>query len=438
MDPITYLSQVRFHQSIRCSRTNSRVSFALGGEGWDPAVTTSYGRIGKAGTSSSAIAYQHRGPILLYLLPSGCGRLIGMVLEGICRAHNVSILAIDRPGSGATPMCPSKDRIKIATKQTQSVLEALQLDRPGQPQVQLISHSAGWFYALALLEAAPHFFARPGCAARCVFSSPFIPTNLSSSLTLSLLPKGLVALSPRVLPVVSRALGWSTGFGEDILSVSKGLVSWKEADLESNLSQEQQRHELQKLEQKNREMRKRSQQKNPQARFHPPYTSHLNHGLDAWKRPGKPQEDEPRHPKTNRKLTSGGDLLFDYFIEEGSIAGMTEDYLLCLGKATGFDNEELTRLVLRGLEAAFCASKSTSRESAELVVLWGSEDFMIPRKGRVWLDTALNESKISDSIRYQRWDMAEGGHDATLFSEEVMIDVLDFFVGGAKQTASSS
>lgn len=435
MEPISYLSQVRFHQSVHCARTQARVTFALGGDGWDPAATSYYGRVGKAPATES-LAYRHKGPILLYLLPSGCSRLLGMLLEGVCRANNVSILAIDRPGSGGTPLCPLQDRIEISTQQAQSVLKALQLDRPGQPQLLVVSHSAGWFYALALLETAPHFFAKPGSATRCVFSSPFIPTSLSSSLTLSLLPKSLVALSPKVLPVVSRGLGWSTGLGEDILNVSKGLVSWKDADIDPELTQKQQRQEREKLERKNRETRQRSKQKSPGARFHPPYSSHLKHALNAWKQPNMRREDIPRHPKTNRPLKSGGDLLFDYFLEEGSTTGMTEDYLLCLGKAPNLDNEALTRWMLRGLETSFQASMKVSGKPAELVVVWGADDFMIPRKGREYLDSVLRSSKIASTIRYQQWEMAEGGHDATLFSEEVMVDVLTFLTS-ADATAGS-
>ncbi|KAF6767471.1 hypothetical protein PSEUBRA_005067 [Kalmanozyma brasiliensis GHG001] len=137
-------------------------------------------------------------------------------------------------------------------------------------------------------------------------------------------------------------------------------------------------------------------------------------------------EDLPWHPKTNRPLKSGADLLFDYFTEEGSIQGMTEDYLLCLGKAPGLDNEAMTQWTLRGLKSAFEAVKSISGAPAHLVVLWGGEDFMIPRKGREWLDSVLKDAKFASTIKYQQWEMAEGGHDATLFSEEVMLDVIRF------------
>lgn len=245
---------------------------------------------------------------------------------------------------------------------------------------------------------------------------------------LSLLPKGLVALSPKVLPVVNRGLGWSTGLGEDILSISKGLVSWKDADIDPEMSQEQQRLELEKLEKKNREIRQRSKQKCPEARFHPPYASHLKLGLDAWKRSDLRLRDRPLHPKTNRPLKSGGDLLFDYFTEEGSVTGMTEDYLLCLGKAPNLNNEALERWMLRGLDKSFSAAASLSGQPAELVVIWGDADFMIPRKGRDYLDSVLKSSKYAQTVNYEQWIMAEGGHDATLFSEEVMADVLKFLV----------
>ena len=433
MDPITYLSQVRFHQSIQCARTQSRVTFALGGDGWDPTVTQYYGKIDHLKHSPARL--EHKGPLLLYVLPSGCSRLLGMLLEGVCRSSNVSILAIDRPGSGGTPPCPLQDRIDIATQQTQSVLEALQLDRPGAPQLRLVSHSVGWFYALALLEAAPQYFARPGCPLRCVLSSPFIPTNLSSSLTLSLLPKGLVALSPKVLPLVSRSLGWSTGLGEDLLSFSKALVPSKDVALDPSLTQQQQQAEREKLERKNQETRERSMRQNPAARFHPPYPSHLHLGLDAWKtHPSPREEDWPVHPRTQRRLKSGADLLFDYFTAEGSVAGMAEDYLLCLGKAPGLDNDALTQWITHGLQTSLKATAAISGKPAEVVVLWGDADFLIPRKGRDWLDATLKDAKFAEVLTYQRWIMAEGGHDATLFSEDVMNDVLQFLVGSEESS----
>lgn len=325
-------------------------------------------------------------------------------------------------------MCALEDRIEVATRQTQSVLEALQLNHPEQPQIRLLSHSAGWFYALALLEAAPHYFARPDSPARCVLSSPFIPTNISSSLTLSFLPKGLVALSPTVLPVLSRGLGWSTGLGEDMLNISRGLVSWNEANLDPDASLEKQQKEREKTEKKNRDIRERSLQKCPEARFHPPYASHLKLGLDAWKQPELQPEDWPLHPKTNRRLKSGGDLLFDYFTEEGSMAGMAQDYLLCLGKAPHLDNEALMKWMLQRLESSFQTSTTLSGKPVQLIVLWGDSDFMIPRKGRNYLDSVLNAPKLASLVSYQRWDMAEGGHDATLFAQEVMDEVLRFLV----------
>lgn len=428
MDPITYLSQVRFHQSIQCPRTRSRVTFALGGEGWDPAVTQYYGRIARP--SSPITAYRHSGPLLLYILPSGCSRLIGMLLEGICRSCNVSILAIDRPGSGGTAMCRLQDRIEVTTQQTISVLEALQLDRQ-QHQIRLVTHSSGWFYALALLEAAPHYFARPGSPARAVFSSPFVPTSLSSSTLLSILPKGVVALWPTVMPFLSRSLSWSTGLGDDILSISKGFVLSKDAPIDPDLSREQQRLEHEKLEEKNRQVRARSKQKSPNAQFHPPYDSHLKLGIDAWKRPDMRPEERPLHPKTKRPLKSGADLLFDYFIEEGSMTGMANDFLLCLGKAPNLDNEALQRQMLRGLEASFQACASLSGKPLELAIVWGEADFLIPRKGREYLASALKMPAIAQSMVCQEWIMAEGGHDATLFSADVMHDVLKFLIGDA-------
>ncbi len=431
MDPVAYLSQVRFHQSIQCRRTQSRVTFALGGNGWDAAVTSKYGSINTA--ASSTEGYYHQGPLLLYLLPSGCSRLLGMILEGICRESNVSILAIDRPGSGGTPMCPLEERIQIATQQTLSVLEALQLDRPGMPQLRLLSHSAGWFYALALLQTAPQYFARPDSPPKIVLSSPFVPTSQSSSTMLSLLPRGLVALTPKIMPVLGRGINWSTGMVDDIAAVGKGWVAWSSTDVDPAQSHERKRAEREKLDRKNREVRRRSQQKHPDARFHPPYESHLKFGLDAWKHTDVTPETRPHHPKTGRPLKSGGDLLFDYFQEEGSMAGMCEDYQLCLGNAPSLNNEALTRWIVERLEQVFTSIVSLSSLPVQLIVVWGDADFLIPRKGRDWLDSVLKRHERDSNVKYERWDMAEAGHDAPLFSEEVMNAVLAFLTGATDQ-----
>ncbi|GAC71647.1 hypothetical protein PANT_5c00002 [Moesziomyces antarcticus T-34] len=429
MDPVAYLSQVRFHQSIQCRRTHSRVTFALGGSGWDSAVTSKYGTINAAGSGKDA--YHHQGPLLLYLLPSGCSRLLGMILEGICRESNVSILAIDRPGSGGTPMCPLEQRIQTATQQTLSVFEALQLDRPGMPQLRLLSHSAGWFYTLALLQAAPQYLARPDSPLKVVLSSPFVPTSQSSSTTLSLLPKGLVALTPKVMPFLGRSMNWSTGVADDIASVGKGWVAWSSADVDPAQLQEQKRVEREKLDQKNREVRARSKQKHPRARFHPPYESHLKFGLDAWKHIEHHADMTPRHPKTGRRLKTGGDLLFDYVQEEGSMAGVCEDYQLCLGNAPSLNNDALTYWIVEALDKVLTSVVSLSSQPVQLVVVWGDADFLIPRKGRDWLDSVLKPHERDSKVKYERWDMAEGGHDATLFSEDVMNDVLAFLIGAA-------
>lgn len=424
MEPAVYLSQGRFHRSIRCHRTQARVTFALIGD-WGP---------GAQQTSTAAAAAD--GSVVLYILPSGCSRYVGILLDGIARAKNVRMVAIDRPGAGGTVICPPKDRMRIATAQTQSVLEHLQITR-----LDLLTQSSGWFYALQLIVDAPHYFLPPAHrATRLVFSSPFVPTHISGSL-LSLLPANVVSLTPvaaSVLGSIGKALSWSSGF------VPSAWFSGQDKDVA-------------RTQRKKQTTREKSIRRRRDARFHPPYDPHLELGLDAWKAAKGARSDTvvPRHPRTGRTLKSGDELLFDYFTLEGCVHGVVEDFLFCLGKVDGMSSEALDQWTSDTLNQAATVLASPSaaaatavdrrelpkpehaRKSAEVVIVWGEKDLLIPAKGQRYLKQMVEDAFARhSSLSVQEWMLADGGHDTALTSKEVLDDALGFLHRAAQPDAA--
>jgi hypothetical protein len=185
---LTYLCQVRFHQSIICPSTRNRISFALCGLDWNPANRSK--------------------PTILYCLPSSCTRYAGILFDGICRKLGIRLVAIDRPGCGATPMCPLKDRIKVSTIHTESVLSHLyNVDLLDEDQpLLLFSHSAGVLYTLQLLTGLPHdkavrYFGR---SPRWLCSSSWVPTSISKQAVLANLPTFVLNMGTFVLPGLAQ------------------------------------------------------------------------------------------------------------------------------------------------------------------------------------------------------------------------------------------
>lgn len=415
MDPAVYLSQGKFHRSIRCNRTQARVTFALIGD-WNGDRVD-----GQRGDE------QDEHNVILYVLPSGCSRYMGILLDGIANVKAARIVAIDRPGAGGTPICPATDRMRIATEQTLSVLEHLQVKH-----LDLLTHSAGWFYALNLITCAPEYFAPlPNRATRFVFSSPFVPTHISGSV-LAVLPKNVVSLTPlaaSALGSAAKALSWSAGF------IPSSWQGSEEKDTPEGRRKKQ-------------EAREKSRKKKPDARFHPPYDTHTDLGLDAWKTANKRNAAEeiiiPRHPRTGRTIKNGDALLFDYFQIEDCVKGVVEDFLFCLGKVEGMNNEGLDRWTAQKLDQTanvldgFAQQEARTVPSAEMIVLWGEDDFMIPKKGKEYLMQMLKRTYAGKtSTSCQEWVLADGGHDTALTSKEVLDEVLSFLCPAAQSINAS-
>jgi pimeloyl-ACP methyl ester carboxylesterase len=90
-DPPAYLSGAKFNRRITCPRTNLPVSFSDTG---DP-----------------------KGIPLLWILPSGCSRWFAAPQDPLASLFGVRLIAVDRPGVGATPVVPLEDRIRISCRE---------------------------------------------------------------------------------------------------------------------------------------------------------------------------------------------------------------------------------------------------------------------------------------------------------------------------------
>ncbi|PWN38564.1 uncharacterized protein FA14DRAFT_27886 [Meira miltonrushii] len=415
-DPRIYLSQGRFHRSVRCPRTQQLVTFGLVGD-W----SEEYNNRNAVPSSST-----QDDRVILFVLPSGCLRYVAILLDGILKASKRRMIAIDRPGAGGTPPCERIDRMQLSTKHTLSVLEYMHIDR-----VDILTHSAGWFYALNLIATSPSLFLRKNETSKWIFCSPFVPTHISGSF-LSILPKSVIGLAPQAgsaLNYIGKAFSWS------VTSLPDNAIWSKDEEMEELMRGGKKTAEQ---EQKDDKKREQSKIKYSKARFHPPYRTHRFFGLDQWKkeaavaRTKKPSlslsDVRPKHPRTQRAMKSADELWMDYMTMENVMKAATEDFLFCLGKVEGMNNETLDQWTQEKLSAIAQLVKDTQGSSIESRTVWGDNDLFIPQKGKTYLAKILEKEWSSkEGITVKDWIMAESGHDSPLASREVVEAMIEFY-----------
>ncbi|KAJ9099908.1 hypothetical protein QFC21_003913 [Naganishia friedmannii] len=116
-----YLCRIELHQRLFCQRTQLPVTYMDAG---DP-----------------------DGVPLLFVLPSGCTRWVGIQLEPLARRYGVRLIALDRPGCGGTQWVDLAERIDTSADMMLSVLEHLRI------QIKhIMVASGGIYYALRFLN----------------------------------------------------------------------------------------------------------------------------------------------------------------------------------------------------------------------------------------------------------------------------------------------
>ena len=436
-DFVQQFCSINFHRRIYCQATSSAVTFAVCGQ-------------------------LNSETTILYCLPSGCLRYIGIFLDGICKMAGVRLIAIDRPGSGGTMPCPLKSRLKMSLRQTISVLQSLDLlDKDEKPcsdsPIVVMAHSVGSLYALQLLA----YFNPPtttkvspfGPRPRLILSSPWVPTSISRS-NLLLLPPRLVRLNTTITPGLTKAVGaMGTSMGM-VSSTGKHWLHWSAGiakvsstpNIHARIEGQDQQEDTTSKEETNpffnvygteppispvtlhgQKVRSEARRKWSHCHFLPPHESHLRYSFDDR---SFPPDSSCAHPATGKpfhlNVQTGSQLLIDYMLSEG-YTGVTEDFLLSLGHAPELPNTALEQLIKDGIR-----SLAGSRKGADVTIVWASGDKLVPARGRTWLDGLWREAVVSSferrglagSVRFERLEMADAGHDATMASEAVVIDLL--------------
>jgi hypothetical protein len=109
------------------------------------------------------------------------------------------------------------------------------------------------------------------------------------------------------------------------------------------------------------------------------------------------------------------------------LTGITEDFLLSLGHAPQLNNAQLETLIRERIDSL------SLKGGADVVCVWAMGDRLIPQRGRDWLDQLFLSGQRegeegghegSRGIRYEKLIMADAGHDATMSSEAVVVELL--------------
>jgi len=124
---------------------------------------------------------------------------------------------------------------------------------------------------------------------------------------------------------------------------------------------------------KNLKIKFQSQKKYPKATFHPPYTPRStanSFALDSF-------EEVSYHPSTGKKIDHqklGAEKLLGEFVMKEGVKGISEDFLLSLGRAGGERGGD------RGMESLLKETLSTwekQQGKLRMTVVWALEDGIV-------------------------------------------------------------
>ncbi|KAH7344922.1 Alpha/Beta hydrolase protein [Rhizoctonia solani] len=338
-DPQEILNKPAYNQIITCPRTNTQVKFA------------------EAGTTHKET--------FLFVVPSFCSRLIGVLLLSLLADHyGMRIISLDRPGCGGTPRCSLKDRLTVASDNTRSVLEHLNID---PEKTAILTHSAGSMFTLHLLDRHPDLFPKNP---RVFVTSGWVPISVSGQMGLRYVPSVLVSSFHHFLPVslpIANSVGASLAF-------SQGILSGVDTEV-----------------------------------IMPP---------DVIPRPATtPGAPHPKHALRVPKIVS--DAILGHVTRHEPMQGVSDDYLVCLGRGEGsIDSDWFTNTVNK-------ISHAFSQRDGKIYfrLWWGEKDSLVPIKGQQWYANLLRDQ--GDVFEVSVVVLPNAGHDDLLGFAGVMYSIFE-------------
>ena len=223
----------------------------------------------------------------------------------------------------------------------------------------------------------------PEIAPRIFISSPWVPTSISGNLLFSLIPTALVRNSHLLLPKLLPAVSSMEISGRVVKSGWKGILGMSGFDVSSSSSDSPTAR---------RKLREDSQRSLPTADIHPPFESQSVAKLTSPSMVQWVTENVPRSVGSEPAQDVGPSLLFKYLVAEDTW-GMSQEHLLCLGRANDGGMARLTERLVRGWEEVGklwnekkemmnSDSGDAVPDSLTVVLYWANGDGMVPLKGR--------------------------------------------------------
>ncbi|KDE08690.1 hypothetical protein MVLG_01148 [Microbotryum lychnidis-dioicae p1A1 Lamole] len=338
----------------------------------------------------------------------GGNRFAAAFLDGLFTMYRLRLIHIDRPGAGHSTPVPLSHRVEWSTEALLSILS----HEGTTPHLSLISHSNGLIYTLHLLSHLPRTYT----LRHWFISSPFVIPFLSGSWSLGLasyLPAPVTGSLGTLALTFSTSLGWYHS-ARGVSSGGLGGLSkwWGGVPLTSTTVAAEAEDPTLSTEEESTQVTKKS-------RRH--YELFVRKQNDLYASADDARQNE--HRKTFEGYFFGPDLFNEVMKRAGKegLGYMGDEALISLRKGEearwGWPKEgeegQDGSVYLRGFREWKEGWKKEGRALPRIKVGYGSEDGMIPKRGRDHLKSVLVDQL--GLVKRKDWrEIGGAGHDDTL------------------------
>lgn len=389
-DPEAYLCLRKFSRRLpKCRRTGLPVSFADIG---DP-----------------------DGIPLLWLLPSGCSRWNAVPQDPLCRRYGIRLIAVDRPGVGATPMVPLENRIRLSCEMIVSVLEHL-----GIKLAHVLATSAGIYFALHLLLNHPgvfHTSLNPPPKLYLIAPwSPLLPRNHPDyySSHLAWIPDKLIATQHVTLPQLARLSESATSIWDTGTKAVWGSLEYARILITKKSL--------------------------------PPTPPQVEININCEDIPVPVETVSVDENDVDRPRRLWGEFpcclscLMEEYCHAENFEGFGQEHLQCLNRGpsdTGPDwLEASVSAVVAGLIDAQTGGQDSIPYPLQVELWWGWQDALVPRPGQLWFNRVI--TSYPNAIKVNIHDIPDGDHNDLISRLEGGYMVYDMVRQQGQTTASRS